>query len=76
MEMDGSPSTSGGANCEIISDLLFLSDAAWFLFLLRLLLPANRPRKRAVPSAGKEIGMGQRGRVIRSGFELSTPATA
>lgn len=76
MEMDGSHSTSGGANCDIISDLLFLPHAAWFLLWPRLLLTTNRPRKQAVLSAGKEIGMGKRGRVIRSGFELSTPAPA
>lgn len=76
LKTDGSHSTSGGANCDIISDLLFLSHTAWFLFWLKLLLTANRPRKRAVLSTGKAIGMGKRGRVIRSGFELSTPAPA
>lgn len=64
-----------GANWDIVLDTILLPYIAWFLFLLRFLLTANSSPKWAVLSPWKAIGMGKRGPVIRSRYELSTLAS-
>lgn len=60
------------ANGDIVSDIVFLPYIAWLLFYsgscsLQTELPPLSPRR--------AIGMGKRGAVIRSRYELSTLAT-
>lgn len=74
-EFDRSDSPFREQTAIFVSDSVFLPYTAWFLFLLRLLFTANSSPKWAVLSLQKAIGMGKRGPVIRSRYELSTPAT-